>query len=412
MASYMTSSTLIDSIKNRALIPTNQVTFQPDDFLRFANEEMVMGIIPMIMTYHQEYLLYREVTPLVDNTTSYIIPYRAIGNMLRDLSLVDSNGNYFKMTRANPDEIQLYTGSLYSSNNRPYYIINNTINLLPLLKTAPVNTSLLFTYPIRPNQLVDESRVATVQSVKSTSPFSVVNTSFDVSTSQITITNHLLANNVIVTLAPQTGGTLPSPFIQYQSYYVIVVNANTIQLSVTPSGSAITIVDQGTAGTIIATPQTQDILCTATIPSNIVTDGMLDLIQKNSPHKIYKYDIIPVSISGNLIRLNNSAFISGIPEDTMPLPIQPGDLVSSPSETSVPQIPDELHSILAQRVACRCLEALGDRDGLGAANQKLAEMEKVVGSMLQDRVEGTPQKVFNAYGPLRANIINRRSTRF
>jgi hypothetical protein len=57
--------------------------------------------------------------------------------------------------------------------------------------------------------------------------------------------------------------------------------------------------------------------------------------------------------------------------------------------------------MLAQRIACRCLEALGDTAGLQIANTKLAEMELKGMSLIDSRVEGAPMKVNNRHSFLR-----------
>ena len=84
------------------------------------------------------------------------------------------------------------------------------------------------------------------------------------------------------------------------------------------------------------------------------------------------------------------------------------DLVTLAGETIIPQIPDELHSMLAQRVACRCLEALGDQQGLQAANLKLAEMEAKSATLINDRIESSPQKIVNRNSPLMRKGIGPR----
>jgi hypothetical protein len=51
--------------------------------------------------------------------------------------------------------------------------------------------------------------------------------------------------------------------------------------------------------------------------------------------------------------------------------------------------------VLAQRVAQRVLEAIGDSEGLNNATAKVAEMENKLSTMLDNRVEGAPRKVVN-----------------
>ena len=57
MSSYLNSTALIASIKQRAMVPESQVTFTQQDFLNFANEEMQIGLVPAILQFHEEFLV-------------------------------------------------------------------------------------------------------------------------------------------------------------------------------------------------------------------------------------------------------------------------------------------------------------------------------------------------------------------
>ena len=105
-----------------------------------------------------------------------------------------------------------------------------------------------------------------------------------------------------------------------------------------------------------------------------------------------------VAIQPNLLF---SQAITNNPSSYIPDELSVGDYLANEGECKIPSIPTELHSMLAQRVACRCLEALGDMAGLQMANQKLAEMELKTGSLIGNRVEGANLKVVNRHGFLR-----------
>jgi hypothetical protein len=315
MARYMTSSTLIDSVVSRAMLPVNQVTFQDVDFLRFATEELDMAIIPFVLQYHEDYFLTYVDIPLEDGRNKYTIPYRAIGNKLRDVAFVDVGGAIFEMTRITIDDISYYQyggGNAFTSTGfRVFYIQNNEIVLLPEAMSNPTG-SLRVSYYIRPNQLVDESRVATVTSVN-----------------------------------PSTG-----------------------EIGV------------------------------SSVPSNITLGINLDILQTRSPHKCLTTDIMATNID------TVNKIITFDPTQ-LPYQLAVGDQIATAEESCIPQIPTDLHSMLAQRVACRCLEALGDQQGLQAANTKLAEMEQKGASLIDDRVEGAPLKINN-----RHSFLNRTKSSF
>ncbi len=74
MSSKLTSNSLIESIKRRASIPESQSTYDAEDILAFANEELSLALVPEIMTLHEDYLLYEDPVPLVPNQQEYKIP--------------------------------------------------------------------------------------------------------------------------------------------------------------------------------------------------------------------------------------------------------------------------------------------------------------------------------------------------
>lgn len=85
--------------------------------------------------------------------------------------------------------------------------------------------------------------------------------------------------------------------------------------------------------------------------------------------------------------------------------VQVGDYLCEEFECAVPQCPEEMHPLLAQRVVCRVLEALNDKDGLANASQKLKEMEVNILALTDSRVEGKPQKVNNRRGLLTSAMV-------
>lgn len=301
---YLTTNTLIDSVKRRASIPESQQTFQEADFLAFANEELDLGIIPHVLSYHEEYFVYTELVEIEADVQRYPIPERAVGNKLRELSYVDESGNIFEMTRINIDDIAAFQGNYTTSSYTTFYVEGGDIVLLPPVSSTPTG-SLRFSYYLRPNELVSEDRVAII-------------TSIDTNTGEVTVDN---------------------------------------------------------------------------VPDNITVADELDFIQTKSPHKSLAIDITAQGI-------NTVTKVITFDPDDLPSRLAVGDQVALAGETIVPQVPSDLHSMLAQRVAARCLESLGDTQGITLANTKLAEMEQKTGALLDNRVEGASQKILNRHSTL------------
>lgn len=312
MSITYTSNSLIDSIKRRASVPQAQETFSPEDFLAFANEEINIGLVPSIMRLHQDYLLRTINVPLVANQSRYTIPDRAIGNKLRELCFVDTNGNLFEMTRINIEDLPDYNGPVQPSRYYYFYIENNEVVLVPGVQSSP-NGSLNMSFYMRPNALVTEDRVAIITSIN-------------------TITGEINVDSV---------------------------------------------------------------------PTAFTTSLLYDVIKSKSPFRTLDFDLAITAINPitNIITFN--------PVE-LPSTLAVGDYINIQEESIVPQVPSELHVVLAHRAASRCLEAMGDTQGLQNANAKLQEMEINTTTIISNRVEGAPQKVINRHGILRQGMFNRR----
>jgi hypothetical protein len=136
------------------------------------------------------------------------------------------------------------------------------------------------------------------------------------------------------------------------------------------------------------------------VPTGMSTLTKLDLLQAKPGHKIREIDLLPSSI--NTTNKTITFETSEVDDET-----EAGDMISFAGECIIPQCPTDLHSVLAQRVAARCLEALGDTQGLTNANTKLQELEIKSMGMIDNRVDGSPQKVVNNRGLLRSSKIRR-----
>lgn len=140
-----------------------------------------------------------------------------------------------------------------------------------------------------------------------------------------------------------------------------------------------------------------------------INGSIIDILQTKPGHKTYIYDLeIPASgISGDTIFFNkddlkippSSTVISGI--ENVYANIIPGDYICLANECIIPQIPPDLHNGLAERTAARILASLGDTQGLQNSMQKIQEIESRQGTLLDNRVEGSPAKINNRHSLLR-----------
>lgn len=133
------------------------------------------------------------------------------------------------------------------------------------------------------------------------------------------------------------------------------------------------------------------------IPYTFATDVKYDITMAKTPNKLLSYDLEPTS-------LNTTSKIFTFDTEDLPSELQVGYYITLAEQTIVPQVPVELHPLLAQRVAVACLEALGDAAGIQLAAAKLQNMEEKTLQLIDNRVEGSPQKINGRYSPLKQRL--------
>lgn len=308
MAKSLNSEQLIDSIKRRAFLPEDQVTFSDEDLLEIATEEIELSLIPKILQLHEDYYLQSEDVSLASGVQNYPIPYRAIGNKLRDVFFKDTSGSLYELIRIPVEHLPDYQGFDKAVTFRYYYVENNNVVIIPELQDNDTG-ALQFKYYISPNELVPLDRAGKI----------------------------------------------------------ITIDTNTGQI-------------------------TFDV-----IPEHFTLALKYDIIMDKNPHKIRTFDLTPTAIS---LGTNQITF----DPDDLPSELVVGDYVLQAQETIYPQVPVELHPLLAQYCALHCLEAMGDGQGLALAEKKLAKMEKSLGNIIDNRVEASQLKVVNRYSPIRSAV--------
>lgn len=128
------------------------------------------------------------------------------------------------------------------------------------------------------------------------------------------------------------------------------------------------------------------------IPDIFSAGSIIDFLETRPGHRIKGYDVVAQTVSGNTMSFN----ISDIPAN-----LYNDDYVCIQNECIIPNLPPDLHNALAERTGARILAALGDQAGLQMSNAKIQEMNDRQGTILDNRVEGAPQKITARHSLLR-----------
>jgi hypothetical protein len=399
MSSILKTGDLIRSIKRRAFIPSSQETFSDEDFLEMATEEINLGLVPLIQRMNEEHLVYYIDVEIEKGKRRYPIPARAHGNKLRDVALLDENKNIFEMHRYSISEISDFTNSTVYINSRGFYLENNYVVLANFEEN--LGQQLRFYFYLRPNILVKEEDGAKIQTITTILEENFINPKAgSISNIQpngldtiITSNNHGLKSGSKIQIS--ASNSIPAINGIYEVFN-ITTNSFSIRTSITTAGNA------GSWKLMLEVYQFQFL----DIPDKFLNNSKFDFTQKESPNKIIAYDLF-------VNRIDQNVKVMTFPKDSLE-EISIGDYITIQEETIVPNIPTELHPILAQRVAVACLEAMGDEQNKQSAERKLAAMEKDAGTFLDNRVEGASQKIKARHSPLvnTLNTLGRRNRRW
>lgn len=425
---WYTSDKLIEAVKRKILFPISQNTFTEDDILAFANEEMFISQVPAVMQYHEEYFVYRVQVPLVTNISRYPIPDRSIGMKMRDLMWSDASGNYFEMTRISSDDKAFFQRNIGANQAiHKFYLENNDILLTPSVVGDPSGKLNFFIF-LRPNQLVRDSRARlftgfTQDITLASNPLAGDKLVFSLNNQSNTPTIYTFEAGVDFAI----GGTAAATAANLQA----AINAASIpNTTAIVSSTTVVITYKDITASFTSDPSTLvdpfSVESLIGFKINTTYEGLfgvgdqVDFLQTKPGHRTYAYDIVVKAVGSRVEGSTDVHYFKVTKTDLYTYysngynfapaiaNIQIGDYACVANECIIPQIPPDLHNTLAERTAARILAAIGDTEGLQASNAKLQEIETRQGTILDDRVEGTPQKITARHSLLRYGKMGTR----
>ena len=155
---------LLLSIKKRGIIPADENTLNDEDILRFADEELISYVAPLIKSFNEDYFVNYEDIDLVAGQDKYSIPYRAMASQIRDCVFIDQSNNNFNMARmALSDRSRMIDDGSGSNYQYSFYTQDNDIVVFP--KPSSANGKVRVFFFMRPNQLVKISSSARITNI-------------------------------------------------------------------------------------------------------------------------------------------------------------------------------------------------------------------------------------------------------
>lgn len=124
-------------------------------------------------------------------------------------------------------------------------------------------------------------------------------------------------------------------------------------------------------------------------PSSWTTDVKYDIISRDPTNPTLDYDLT-ATVTGTTMTFSDTITNAAV-----------GDYICIEQQTLIPQIPQELHPMLAEMVAMRLLQSQGNQQGVDNIRAKLDTMKNNLENIIVNRVVDRGQKIVNRYSTLR-----------
>lgn len=161
MARMMTGDKMISSVRLRTMAPDDVSVFTDEEILDIIDEELQVQILDKLVELHGENLTISVDIP-VNSSGSYSIPYRALGNKIRDVSLI-SGGQTYELSQISIGELPDFTYAQgYTRFLELFYVENNQIKLVSPTRSYDY---IRFRYLLRPSYLTKVERTGIISSI-------------------------------------------------------------------------------------------------------------------------------------------------------------------------------------------------------------------------------------------------------
>ncbi|MGH7395635.1 MAG: hypothetical protein ACREJF_08560 [Candidatus Methylomirabilales bacterium] len=142
---------LVRAIRRLGAVPDSGSTGSRDaDVLAVATDVQRTHLVPKIMNLREDYFILRERTAL-GAASRYRVPSKAAFNKLKDVWLVDGNGDRSRLGVLSQEDLDAHNGPGGPS-PAGYFLEGNDVQLVPT--TGPYTGSLEFVFYARPGSLV------------------------------------------------------------------------------------------------------------------------------------------------------------------------------------------------------------------------------------------------------------------
>lgn len=338
---------LIQDVKDRASIPSDDERISDEIILRVLNQVLDEHIYPDLLKISEEFNVVKKLVNLAasDGTAAFPgqvipLPRRAYGRVLREVKYYDGSDNLYNIPYISlQDEDRFLKGISYGAIPIGFYFISDAIKLIgPNINLLNIG-KLVFHYVIEPNTLVN----------KTTEYAPIADMDYNTTTQKV----RFIIN---------AGGTFNTLYSEMNTY---CLNSDTKLFDLYRRSS----------GSLLAAD--------------------LELERESDGSKTY--------FSSTQLAALNILDIENFQEGGFPVnnPYEP-DLVLVPAARSqYSTLPYEMDNLMVQIAVGRILDMIGDTEGLRVNDTRVKALYDSVTSALGNRMRGESRKVVNRRSVLR-----------
>lgn len=161
MARVLTGDKIIAAIRKKTSVPDDPSSWDDIDILDAVDEEMNTQVLDKLLKLHAEHLIVTVDVPR-NQFGNFEIPYRAIGNKLRDASLI-SGGTTYELSQVSIGSLPDYSENVSTRSELDLFYIEN--NKLRLITPSRAYECIRLRYYIRPSFLTKVEEAGLISAI-------------------------------------------------------------------------------------------------------------------------------------------------------------------------------------------------------------------------------------------------------
>jgi hypothetical protein len=137
----------------------------------------------------------------------------------------------------------------------------------------------------------------------------------------------------------------------------------------------------------VVVPATKTVTTAGAVPGTFAAATEFDIIRGKPGFECLGVDLAAAAGGTSVV------FTDALPGD-----MAVGDVIALAGQSNIPQVPDALHPLLAQRMALKLLEGVGDNENAKTCAEVLGRMEQDAVKLISPRVDNEPECIVNRGG--------------